>query len=74
MKQNEIKYMIEGLSTDLALLLSRDFGMSVTEALDALYNSSTYEKIMDPNSGLYFQGPNYVYSFLKNELTTGALA
>ena len=74
MKHSEIKYMIEGLSTDLALLLSRDFGMSVTEALDALYNSSTYEKIMDPNSGLYFQGPNYVYSFLKNELTTGALA
>lgn len=27
MKQNEIKYMIEGLSTDLALLLSRDFGI-----------------------------------------------
>ena len=60
--------MKEALATDLAELLAKDFDMSITEALDALYNSETYTKLCNPNTGLYFQSTLYVYSFLKNEL------
>lgn len=74
MTDADIKYMTEALSADLAETLSKDFDMSVAEALDALYNSSTYEKIMDPRTGLYFQSSMYVYSFLKDELTSGKIA
>lgn len=62
------------MAADLAMLLSTDFNMSIPEALDTLYNSVTYEKLLDPRTGLYFQSAGYVYSFLKNEVTTGKMA
>ena len=74
MSGSDFKYMKEALAADLAELLSKDFGMSVTESLDALYSSETYAKLSDPATGFYFQSARYVYSFLKNELTTGKVA
>jgi hypothetical protein len=37
-------------------------------ALRTLYNSTTYHKLTDPRTGLYFQSPRYVSDFLKDEL------
>lgn len=70
----DIKYMKEAIAADLAELLSKDFGMNVSEALDSVYNSETYEKLSHPETGLYFQSTLYVYSFLKNELMFGRFA
>lgn len=71
MKSSDIRYMQEATAADLAEFIHEDFGMNVAESLNALYNSTTYLKLMDPSTGLYFQSSRYVYSFLKNELTTG---
>lgn len=70
----EFKYMKEAIAADLAELLSKDFNLSITESLDKLYNSETYAKLSDPNTGLYFQSPKYVYAYLRNELNTGTMA
>lgn len=69
----DFNYMKEALATDLAELLAKDFDMTITEALDALYSSETYTKLCNPNTGLYFQSTLYVYSFLKNELLTAKI-
>lgn len=69
----DFNYMKEAVSADLAELLAQDFEMTITEALDALYDSETYTKLCDPATGLYYQSTQYIYSFLKNELTTGKL-
>lgn len=74
MTTSDFNYMKEAIAVDLAELLAQDFGMSITEALDALYESETYAKLSDPTTGLYFQSTQYIYSFLKNELATGQLA
>lgn len=74
MTDSDFKYMKEAMATDLVELLSTDFGMSIAEALDSLYNSETYAKLTLKATGLYFQSTLYVYSFLKNELTTGKFA
>lgn len=66
----DFNYMKEALAVDLAELLAKEFHMTIIEALDALYGSETYTKLCDPNTGLYFQSSQYVYSFLKNELLT----
>lgn len=70
----DFKYMTEAIAADLADMLTKEFGMTVPETLDTLYNSVTYERLIDPRTGLYFQSSRYVYSFLKNELTTGKIA
>ena len=45
MTSSDYKYMIEGMSADLAELLSREYDMNIVEALDVLYNSETYAKL-----------------------------
>ncbi len=73
MNSADFNYMKETLAADLAEFLAKDFDMTITEALDAMYGSETYSKLCDPNTGLYFQSSQYVYSFLKNELLTAKL-
>lgn len=65
--------MKEALATDLSELLSKDYNMSISEAIDTLYNSETYAKLCDPATGLYFQSSLYVYSFLTEELKSGKM-
>lgn len=74
MTESEFKYMKESASADLVEMLTQDFGMSMQEALDVFYNSETYAKLNSPATGLYFQSSKYVYSYLKNELSTGVFS
>ncbi len=69
----DFEYMVEGMTRDLAVMLMERRGMSMTSALDTLYNSETYEKLSNPRSGLYFQSPGYVYDFLDKEIEYGKM-
>lgn len=69
-QQIEFQYLIELLVHDMALMLMRDFGYNIQDALNAIYQSRTFSKLEDPNTGLYYQSSVYVYSFLKEELET----
>ena len=55
MTTGDIQYLTEALAVDLAEMLSKDFNMSILESLDTLYNSETYQKLTNPDTGLYFQ-------------------
>lgn len=65
----EIQILKDELSTDLAGYLVDDFHYSPGEAIDVLYTSETFERLQDDATGLYYQSPGYVYSFLQNELS-----
>jgi hypothetical protein len=73
MNTNDFEYMKEAMAADLAELLSNDLELTIPEALDILYNSETYLKLSDPNTGLYFQSTLYVYSYLQQEISTGKI-
>ena len=64
----DFEYMVECMERDLIVMLMEKQGMTMTEAFDTFYNSETHEKLNDARSGLYFQSPGYVYSFLNNEI------
>lgn len=68
---SDIDYQIECMARDVVLLLIERHNMDVENALDTFYTSETYSKLKNPETGLYFQSPLYVYSFLENELLTG---
>ena len=70
----DFEYQIECTTRDLADKLVGDFCMTVPQALRVVYNSETYEKLINPKTGLYFQSPLYVYDFLKNEVLTGKMS
>ena len=67
------EYQKEGAARDLVGFLMNDYGWSLSKALDVLYESETYQKICNPETGLYYQGSLYLYSFLKNEIETGVM-
>lgn len=70
---NTIDYMNECTVRDLVLMLMEERGLSFHEALDTVYNSETYAKLIDPATGLYFQSPAYIYSYLDKEIATGKM-
>lgn len=58
------------LSVEIAGFLVDDYKYSPEEAIDVLYTSDTFDRLQDDDTGLYYQSPGYVYSFLQNELKT----
>ena len=67
------QYLKEGLVADLVNQVMEDFHLDMEKALDVVYSSAHFEKLSNPETGLYKQGPVYVYSFLKEELANGKL-
>lgn len=45
--------------------------MVITVAFEILYNSDTYQKLLNPTSDLYFQSPRHVLFYLDKEFTQG---
>lgn len=70
----EFKYLKDAVAADMIRFLVEDFNLSLSEALEILFDSETYNKLCNPSTGLYFRGSKYVYSFLKNELQTGVFS
>lgn len=70
----ETKFLIDNLTKNLVLLVMEEFKYSITESMDVVYNSQLYDKIMDLETGLYYQSAGYNYELLRNELLTGKVA
>ena len=66
--QAEFQNMKEEIVKDLISRLMEERGMSMQEAFDKVYNSRLFEKLNNPQTGLYFQSSGYVYSYLLDEL------
>ena len=69
----QFQYMKEGITTDLVEFLIDDMNVSLSEALNILYNSELFTKLDNPATGLYYQGSRYVYTFLQHELRCGVI-
>ena len=71
---NEVMEMIAYMVNRLAMmLLEHNEEMSMEQALSIVFNSDTYQKMMDDKTRLYYQSPMYVFAFLDQELKQGKL-
>jgi len=70
----ETKFLLDTLTKNLVLKVMEEFGYSITDAMDVVYNSQLYEKVLDLETGLYYQSAGYNYDLLRNELLTGKMA
>lgn len=64
----QIQVLKDDLASELAGFLVDDYHYTPEKAIDVLYTSETFERLQDNATGLYYQSPGYVYSFLQNEL------
>lgn len=67
--EGQIKMMQEDMYVKLIQILMEKYGYTLEKAMDTLYNSETFARLQDANTGLYYQSPGYVYSFLNSELS-----
>ena len=60
----EFKYLKEQLTARMIQILTEEKGYSLEEAFERVYTSPIYEKLSDARTGLFFQSPRYVFSYL----------
>ena len=66
-----IESMQEDITSDILEILMDNNNMSMEQAMTLFYNSDTFTRLQDSESGLYYQSVGYVMDCLNNELTTG---
>ena len=71
--QEQKDFLINSLVERLALFAMEDYHLAIPAALELVYNSQLYEKIMDLETGLYYQSAEYNYELLKHEIVYGKI-
>ncbi len=71
--QDKVKQLIEFSIQDLVRLLIEERKVSISEGMKTVYQSELFQKLLDPETGLYLESPLYLYDMLKDELKYGKL-
>ena len=69
----KVQYLIEGTTKDIIVYLMEDNDTDIPTAITLFYNSETFEKLSDEDTGLYIEGSAYVYEILKSEIKRGKI-
>lgn len=64
--------LIENILTELTQYLMADYGYTLEQSLDCVYNSRLLPLLQQEDDELYVQSPAYLYELLKQELPTAA--
>ena len=60
----EFKRLKEQVTARMIQILAEERGYTLEEAIDRVYTSPIYEKLCNAETGLFFQSPRYVLSYL----------
>ena len=63
-KDELLEYVIQ----DIIDMVSTDWSIEYDEAKNKFYNSEVFEKLIDEETGLYLESPDYVYDLFKDEM------
>ena len=67
LQQQLMEYIIQ----DIIEMLTVQQEMEYDEAMNKFYNSEVFEKLIDEETGLYLESPDYVYDLFKDEMNFG---
>lgn len=62
--ESDFKYLKEQVTARMIQILTEEQGYSLEDAIDKVYSSPIYEKLSMPDTGLFYQSPRYVLSYL----------
>ena len=66
-KDELLEYVIQ----DIIDMVSTDWSIEYDEAKNKFYNSEVFETLIDEETGLYLESPDYVYDLFKDEMNFG---
>ena len=64
---NKTDMLMELITQELIVFLMEDNDMEIDTAMNLLYGSAFFDKLQDPETGLYLEGSAYVYELLRDE-------
>lgn len=64
--------LVENILTELTQYLIADYGYTLEQSLDCVYNSRLLPLLQQEDDELYVQSPAYLYELLKQELPQAA--
>ena len=62
--QSEYNYLKDQITARMIQILVEEQGYSIESAVDKVYSSDIYQKLSNPETGLFYQSPRYVMSYL----------
>jgi len=65
--------LIEYNIQEIIEYIVQDFGIEYDHAMQIFYNSQTFDKLMDIETGLYLESSAYVYGIFQSERNFGNL-
>lgn len=65
--KNQFQFVVNSDVETMVYYLQTEQNMTLLDAFDKVYNSRTYEKLMDARTGLYLQSAEYIYDYLCEE-------
>ena len=71
--EEQIDVMKEDLCADIIEIIMHEWNFDMTKAMDMFYNSDTFQRMKDSETGLNYPSPGYVYDFFCNELRLGTV-
>jgi len=73
MARDKINLMMELVTADVVDAIIEETNVSVKEAMKAFYNCEVFDRLCDPETGLYRESGGYVYDLFKIERENGKL-
>ena len=65
--------LIEYITSDIISYIMEESKLPMVEAMTSFYNSETFKKLNDLETGLYLESPLYVYDIFKTEKAYGRI-
>lgn len=62
--EKDFQYLKEQVTAKMIEILTEEQGMSLEEAIDKVYSSDLFQKLGNAETGLFFQSPRYLLSYL----------
>ena len=73
MINEKIRFMMDFVTTEVILSIMEDMKTTAPEAMNSFYNSEVFDRLSDPETGLYRESGGYVYELYKTEKEHGRL-
>lgn len=70
---SQIEMMKEDMVANVRAIVMKRKNCDMTEAMSIVYNSDTFQRLQETETGLYYQSPGYVEDFLEKELAFGKI-
>lgn len=63
--EKDFLYLKGQATVKMIQIMTEEQGLELEEAFDRVYSSQLYEKLSDAETGLFFQSPRYLLSFIE---------